>query len=290
MIEYITGKYGEDKVAKIGTYGTNKAKSILKDVGRVMNINHDIINNWNKDLPSFNGEVMPLDEAIHTIPTFVNANKMYPDLFDLAIDLEGMPKSAGVHPCGTIISSDALYDSLPLTRAKDNTAVTQYEGGPLEDLGLLKFDILGIKYLSVLRVATELIKERHDTELDLFEMEPDDKETFELISRGETFSLFQLSSSGMQDLFKGINNVDFDTLVAGISLYRPGPMEHIPEYQDRANGLKAVTYPHPVLEEILGETYGVAIYQEQIMKMTQVLGGYSAGQADSFRKAIVTVP
>lgn len=196
------------------------SKAVLKDVGRVMGFDHNTINSWNKDLPSFNGNIMPLDEAIHEIPTFVNAYKKYPDLFDLAIDLQGMPKSSGVHPCGLLVVPDTLYDIAPLMRSKTENSVTQYEGPPLEELGFVKFDILGIKYLSVLRIAVEWIKKRHDISLDLFNMEPDDDKTFELIGRGETFALFQTSSTGMQEMFKGIDKIDFDTLVAGISLYR----------------------------------------------------------------------
>ena len=149
-----------------------------------------------------------------------------------------------------------------------------------------KFDILGIKYLSVIRITLELIKERHNRDIDIYSLTLDDPDVFEMIRQGKTVGVFQMSSEGMMEVFTGLNKVDFEALSAGIALYRPGPMAYIEEYQDRANGLKQVSYPHPDLEEILSESYGIAIYQEMIMQLSQVLGGYSQGESDSLRKSM----
>lgn len=194
VIDYITEKYGADHVAQIGTYTTLSTKSVLKDMARVLEIDHTEINELNKHIPMHQGKVMDLEEAIETIPQIQEAQKKYPKLFELATEVQSMPRAAGVHPCGLQISPVPLNENIPLMRNKENDAVTQYEGSPLEEIGYVKFDILGIKNLSVIRIATDLIEKRHGRYIDINNIEPDDPEVFEMIKKGQTQGIFQLES------------------------------------------------------------------------------------------------
>ena len=286
VIEYITQKYGSDHVAQIGTYTTLSSKIVLKDVGRILGIDHTYINDLNKELPSHNGKVMDLADAVEEIPSFQKASELHPELFELALDLQSMPRGAGVHPCGVEVSPVPLSSNLPLMRSREGTAVTQYEGPVLENIGYVKFDILGLKNLSVLRIACELIKARHSIDLDINNLEPDDADVFEMIRKGNTMGIFQIESPGMTQVFTGLDKVDFNSLSAGVALYRPGPMAFIPQYQARANGVETVRYVTPEYEEFTKETFGILVYQEQCMILVQRMAGYSPGEADTFRKAI----
>lgn len=286
VIDYLINKYGQDHVASIGTYQTMTSKAILRDVAKVMGVDHRLVLEWNKNIPAPNGNVMPIGEAIEEIPIISEASEQYPQLFELANDLQSMPKSKGIHASGYQVAPDNLYSNLPLWRNKDDEIITQYEGTTLENLGYIKFDILSTKVLSIIEIAVDLIEERHGVKLDINEIEPEDKAAFKTIQDGNTYAIFQLSSPGMTSIFTQLNEVDFNSLIAGVALYRPGPMEHIPDYIARANGVREVTYSIPELKEILEPTFGIAIYQESIMQITQRLGGYSAGQADAFRKSI----
>lgn len=405
VVDYIVDKYGEDQVAKIGTYTKMSTKSILKNVGKVMDIDHNTITEWNKQIPVENGNVMELSEALEVVPVIKKAAKDYPDAFDLALDLENMPKSSSVHACfipqtpvltdrgyqnietlrkgqlvlthkghyqpitevmtrdsysfvvihtssgrilectpdhpflvedrftqerewrpaanltfndklfqpiidedkvffdyiyiediysemrlltepvynisvkedesyiangivvhncGILINPTSNRAALPLFASKEGDVVTQYEGPILENLGFVKFDVLGIKNLSILEKAINLIKQNHDIEIDLNALEPEDPEVFKLIQSGRTQGIFQISSEGMTEIFTSLNTLDFESLIAGIALYRPGPMEHIPDYIAKANGRRTVTYSTPELKDILEPTYGIAIYQESV--------------------------
>ena len=286
VIEYLQDKYGINHIANIGTYQTMTSKAILKNVSKVMGIDHNIVNEWNKNIPAPNGNVMPIGVAIEEIPVIKEASEEYPELFELAEELQKMPKSKGVHASGVQISPVELSSNLPLMVSRSGEVTTQYEGGPLEDIGYVKFDILGVKVLSVIELAINLIKERHNVTINIRELEPTDRNVFRLIKEGNTGFLFQIASPGMTDIFKQLNKVDFDSLIAGISLYRPGPMQFIPNYISRANGETEVTYATEELESILKPTFGVVVYQESVMEITKVLGGYSSGAADLFRKAI----
>ena len=290
VIDYLIEKYGVEHIANIGTYSQMSSKSILKNVGKVMGVDFDVVNKWNKEIPSPGGSPLKLADAIETIPTIQQASKQYPKLFDLALELEKMPKSSGIHASGYQVAPNNLMFNLPLMPGKKGEIITQYEGPVLEDLGYIKFDILGLKNLSVFEMAHDLILERHGVDLDINELtpgeEPGDEGVFKMIQNGDTLGLFQIEGEGITQVFTGLKKVNFDTLIAGVALYRPGPMAHIPEYQARSNGEKEVTYLTPELEDILSTTHGIAIYQESIMQITQTLGGYTAGQADSFRKAI----
>ena len=192
VIDYLTEKYGKDHVAQIGTYSQMSSKSILKNVGKVMGVDHNLINDWNKEIPSNMGNVMSLGQAVEEVPTIKRAYEQYPQLFDLAMDLEKMPKSAGVHACGIEISPVPLRNNVPVMRGKAGQAVTQYEGPVLEDIGYVKFDILGLRNLSIFEMAVKLIEKRHGVHIDMNELEPDDENVFEMIRQGNTQGIFQL--------------------------------------------------------------------------------------------------
>lgn len=220
VIEYLQDKYGINHIANIGTYQTMTSKAILKNVSKVMGVDHNIVNEWNKNIPAPNGNVMPIGVAIEEIPVIKEASEEYPELFELAEELQKMPKSKGVHASGVQISPVELSNNLPLMVSRSGEVTTQYEGGPLEDIGYVKFDILGVKVLSVIELAVNLIKERHNVNINIRELEPTDRNVFRLIKEGNTGFLFQIASPGMTDIFKQLNKVDFDSLIAGISLYR----------------------------------------------------------------------
>ena len=194
VIEYITRKYGSDHVAQIGTYTTLSSKIVLKDVGRILGIDHNYINDLNKELPSHNGKVMDLTIAVEELPAFQKANEQHPDLFELAMEVQSMPRGAGIHACGLQVSPITLNNNIPLMKGKKGEIVTQYEGPVLENLGFVKFDILGLKNLSVLRIATDLVRERHGISIDINEIEPDDPAVFDMIQKGNTMGIFQLES------------------------------------------------------------------------------------------------
>jgi DNA polymerase-3 subunit alpha len=286
VIEYITEKYGADQVAQIGTFTTLSTKAAFKDIGRGLGIDHNLINDMNKLIPQKFGKVYTIEESLVEVPELRKWQEKYPELFELAMKVEKLPRSSSIHACGILITPDPVDKAAPLMRGKEGERVTQYEGPTLEKLGYIKFDFLGLKNLSVINIARNLVKERHGIEIDPDKLEPDDPKVFQTIRDGHTDGLFQIESEGMKKVFKGLNKVDFESLIAGVSLYRPGPMEFIPQYQARANGFETVEYSTPELKDILDNTFGIAVYQEQVMQMTQALGGYSAGEADGFRKAI----
>lgn len=192
MIEYLNEKYGSDHVSQIGTYTSLSSKIVLKDVGRILGIDHNEINNLNKELPSSNGKVMDLADAVEEVPAIKEAREKHPRLFDLALQVQSMPRGAGVHACGIEISPVELRRNIPLMRSKDNGSVTQYEGGVLEDIGYVKFDILGLKNLSVMRIASDLIQKRHNIDIDINNVEPDNTKVYDMIQSGNTQGLFQL--------------------------------------------------------------------------------------------------
>lgn len=192
VLDYLKEKYGTENVAQIGTYTTLSSKIVLKDVGRILNIDHNEINDLNKELPSTNGKVMDLADAVEEIPAIIKAREKHPQLFDLAMQVQSMPRGAGVHPCGVLVTNEPLKETVPLMRSKEEHAVTQYEGSPLEDLGFIKFDVLSLKNLSVMRIASDLIKERHGVDIDINNIEPDNEEVFEMIRDGNTQGIFQL--------------------------------------------------------------------------------------------------
>ena len=273
-------------MAQIGTFTTLSTKAAFKDIGRGLGIDHNLINEMNKLIPAKFGKVYSIEDSLKEVPELRKWEEQYPKLFELAQKVEKLPRSASVHACGILITPEAIHKSAPIMRSKEGDPVTQYDGPTLEKLGYVKFDFLGLKNLSVLNIARQLVKRRHGKDIDPDKLEPDDPKVFQMIREGHTDGLFQIESDGMKKVFKGLNSVNFESLIAGVSLYRPGPMEFIPQYQNRANGMETFEYSTPVLKEILDNTFGIAVYQEQVMHMTRSLGGYSAGEADFFRKAI----
>ncbi len=286
VIEYVVKKYGIQNVAQIGTFGTLSTKAAFKDIGRGLGIDHNIINEMNKLIPTLFGKVYTIDEALDEVEALRGYELQYPKLFELARQVEMLPRSQSIHACGLVISPVPIFEMAPLLRGKEGEVVTQYDGPTLEKLGLLKMDLLGLKNLSVISIARDLVHQRTGLWINVDEMEPDDPRVFETIRQGFTDGLFQIESDGMKKMFKALNKIDFETLIAGISLYRPGPMASIPEYIERANGYKEVEYLSTEIEFITSLTYGIIIYQEQCMKISTEMGGYTQGESDSFRKAI----
>lgn len=286
MMEYLIGKYGRDNVCQVITFGTMKSKVALKDAARILGVPYDEVNAFTKLIPMIEGRPFSIQESVGNIDEIATAAKNYPEMFELASYFEGLPRQSGVHAAGVVITPEALVEYVPLVRGNNDEVLAQYEKDTLESLGLLKFDLLGLKTLTVMRLALEMVRERHGVEVDLDHLRLDDKDTLDLISSGKTVGVFQLESEGMQSIFRGLRTVTFDALVAGISLYRPGALAAVPYYTASFNGLRHVDYPVPELEPILQDTHGVILYQEQTMKIATDLAGYTPSQADMLRKAI----
>ena len=287
MIRYVKNKYGSERVAQIVTFGQLGAKTVIRDVARVLEIPLDKANRLAKMIPE--DPKITLSKAREANPEFGKACANDPALrvsLPFAEVLEGLYRNAGVHAAGVVIGDMPLIDIVPLGRDKEGQPVTQYAKEPIEECGLLKMDFLGLKTLTVLKEATELVQRGHGVQIDLANLPLDDHKTYELLSRAETVGVFQVESTGMRNLMRdiGVNNIE--DLIAVIALYRPGPMEMLPSYIRRKTGKEKVVYDHPLLEPILQETYGVMVYQEQVQRAANVLAGYSLGQADLLRRAM----
>jgi DNA polymerase-3 subunit alpha len=287
VLEYVRQKYGERRVAQIITFGKLKAKSVVRDVGRVMGWSYRDADRIAKMIP--NELNITLDLAVEKNPELKRAVATEPatrQLFDYAKVLEGLSRNAGVHAAGVVIADRDLSDYIPLCRdVKGNDVISQYPMGPLNDLGLLKMDFLGLKTLTVIEDTLALIYKR-DPEFSLKNISLDDPAAFALYNRGETIGLFQMESGGMTSLSKQFDVKKLDDIIALIALYRPGPMELIPEYVKAKKGITPIKYLHPLLEDICADTYGVMIYQEQVMAAASKLAGYSLAQADLLRRAM----
>jgi len=287
VLEYVRQKYGERRVAQIITFGKLKAKSVVRDVGRVMGWSYRDADRIAKMIP--NELNITLDSAVEKNPELKRAVATEPatrQLFDYAKVLEGLSRNAGVHAAGVVIADRDLSDYIPLCRdVKGNDVISQYPMGPLNDLGLLKMDFLGLKTLTVIEDTLALIHKR-DPEFSLKNISLDDPAAFALYNRGETIGLFQMESGGMTSLSKQFDVKKLDDIIALIALYRPGPMELIPEYVRAKKGITPIKYLHPLLEDICADTYGVMIYQEQVMAAASKLAGYSLAQADLLRRAM----
>jgi DNA polymerase-3 subunit alpha len=287
VLEYVRQKYGERRVAQIITFGKLKAKSVVRDVGRVMGWSYRDADRIAKMIP--NELNITLDSAVEKNQELKRAVASEPptrQLFDYARILEGLSRNAGVHAAGVVIADRDLSDYIPLCRdVKGNDVISQYAMGPLNDLGLLKMDFLGLKTLTVIEDTLALIHQR-EPGFSLREIPLDDTTTFGLYNRGETIGLFQMESGGMTNLSKQFDVKKLDDIIALIALYRPGPMELIPEYVKAKKGVTPIKYLHPLLESICADTYGVMIYQEQVMAAASKLAGYSLAQADLLRRAM----
>ena len=286
VIDYVKEKYGEDKVAQIITFGTMAARAAIRDVGRVVNMPYNEVDQIAKLVPFAIG--ITIDKALEMNPVLKNMyvgdeNARY--LLDMARKLEGMPRHASTHAAGVVIAKKALDAYVPLYM-HDNSMTTQFTMGALEELGLLKMDFLGLRTLTVIRDALELIEMNHGISIDFSSMDYEDKKVYELISKGDTLGVFQLESAGMIQFMKELKPNCFEDIVAGISLYRPGPMDSIPKYIDYKNNPHRIKYKHAKLEPILNVTYGCMVYQEQVMRVVRDLAGYSYGRSDLVRRAM----
>src|SRR5213595_307274 len=287
VLEYVRQKYGERRVAQIITFGKLKAKSVVRDVGRVMGLPYRDADRIARMIPNELG--ITLDSAAEKNPELKRAiatEAQTRQLFEYAKTLEGLSRNAGVHAASVVIADRDLSDYIPLCRdVKGNDVISQYPMGPLNDLGLLKMDFLGLKTVTVIEDTLVLIHER-EPEFSLKNIPLDDAAAFGLYNRGETIGLFQMESGGITSVSKQFDVRKLDDIIALIALYRPGPMELIGDYIKRKKGLTKIRYEHPLLEEICADTYGVMIYQEQVMAAASKLAGYSMGQADLLRRAM----
>ncbi|MEI8215892.1 MAG: DNA polymerase III subunit alpha [Eubacteriales bacterium] len=284
VINYVVEKYGEDKVAQIITFGTMKAKAAIRDVGRALNISYSEVDAIAKKIP-FDPKIT-IEKALE-----INSDlrKDYENdiriknLIDTAKSLEGMPRHASTHAAGVVISKKSLNEYVPLY-VSDKGVSTQFTMGTIEELGLLKMDFLGLRNLTVIRDALTLIKQQRGLDLELSKLEYDDAKVFELISSGNTLGVFQLESSGMRQFMKNLKPDCFEDIVAGVSLYRPGPMDSIPTYIQNKRNSQKIKYLHKSLEPILSVTYGCMVYQEQVMQIVRDLAGYTYGRSDLVRR------
>lgn len=289
VIRYVTEKYGEERVAQIITFGTMAARAAIRDVGRALGMSFGDVDRVAKLVPTEVG--ITLEHALEISPglrELSDHSEQVHDLVELAQALEGLPRHASMHAAAVVISRDPISDHVPLQRLPEGNTITQYAMDPIKHLGLLKMDFLGLRTLTVLTDALALIKLQRGTEIDLDRLPLDDERTYAMLRRGETLGVFQVESSGMTDLLKRMKVDRFGDLSAVVALFRPGPLQSgmAEQYIRRKNGLEPVTYLHPLLEPVLRDTYGVLVYQEQVMQLGRVLAGFTLGQADLMRRAI----
>jgi len=289
VINYVRDKYGKERVAQIITFGKLQAKAVLKDVGRVMQLPYHQVDRISKMIPFNPINPVTLAEAIKMDPMLQNERRSDPQiakLLNIGLKLEGLHRHASTHAAGIVIANQSLLDLIPLYQdPKANMPVVEYPMKYTELAGLVKFDFLGLKTLTVIAKAEELIRSQN-MEIDINTIPLDDKKSFKLLSSGNTIGVFQLESAGMRDCLKKMLPDKLEDLIALISLYRPGPMDNIPKYIATKHGREEPEYPHPILEDCLKETFGVIIYQEQVMQIAQILAGYSLGDADLLRRAM----
>jgi len=287
VIEYVGQKYGHDHVAQIITFGTMAARAVVRDVGRVLQYPYSYCDKLAKMIP-FGMDLKEALEKTDELKIFVSGDEKARKLMGFAKKLEGCARHASTHACGVVISPIALDEIVPVQHptADDNGLVSQYELHAIEDMGLLKMDFLGLKNLTIIEDTLSRIYLIHKENLDLKTIPMDDRESYALMARGDTIGVFQLESAGMQRYLKQLKPTQFEDIIAMVALYRPGPMQFIPQFIEGKNGLTIPSFLHPKLESILGQTYGIILYQEQTMRIAQELAGFSMAEADSLRKAI----
>jgi DNA polymerase-3 subunit alpha len=289
VIAYVQQKYGRDRVAQIITFGRLKARAVLKDTGRVLQMSYGHVDRLAKLVPNHPTDPWTLERSLNGVSELAAEYRSEPDvkrLFDLAMKLEGLPRHASTHAAGVVIGDRPLAELVPLYRdPRSDTPVTQFDMKYVEAAGLVKFDFLGLKTLSVLKEGQRLLREQN-IEVDFGALPWDDPAVFELLQRGDTVGVFQVESEGMRRTLSAVKPTVFEDIIALNALYRPGPMDNIPMFGRRKNGQESIEYPHPLLEGILKETYGIFVYQEQVMQAAQILAGYSLGGADLLRRAM----
>jgi DNA polymerase-3 subunit alpha len=291
VIDYVVEKYGQENVCQIITFGTMGAKTVVRDVSRVLDIPLDRADEIAKMIPE--GPGVDLDSAFEENPDFRDLKDAddpeVQKMMQYAEVLEGSVRHTGVHAAGVIIAPGTISDYVPVSVSKskgEKVITTQYDGDWVEEFGLLKMDFLGLKTLTVIEDTVDLVEETRGIDIDIDDIPLDDEKTFELFQRGDTVSIFQFESTGMREWLRKLKPTEIDDLIAMNALYRPGPMENIPTYIARKHGREEVEYPHPLLEDILEPTYGIAVFQEQVMQMAQKLAGFSLGEADILRRAM----
>ena len=287
VIEYVRQKYGFDNVAQICTYGQLKAKAVVKDVARALDFSFEEGNKLTKMIPEDLKMTIPKAiEQSEEIAELIKNDPRVAEVFGFAKILEGLNRQAGVHAAGVIIGDQQLDNLVPLSRSATGDMVVQYPKEPCENLGLLKMDFLGLRTLTIIRNALDMIKEQHGVDINMSKLPLDDPKTYAMLQKGDTVGVFQLESGGMQDLCRNLGVETIEHIIALVALYRPGPMQFIPQYIARKKNEEVTIYDHPKMEPILKETYGIMVYQEQIMQVVQALAGFSLGGADILRRAI----
>ena len=286
VIDYVVEKYGVDNVSQIITFGTMAPRACIRDVGRAMNYPYAEVDKISKMIPTMLG--ITIDKALDLNPELKNeydTNDRVRALIDVSKDLEGLPRHSSTHAAGVVIASKPLVEYVPLQK-NEEMIVTQFGMTTLEELGLLKMDFLGLRTLTVMNDAVKMIKENQGIDIDLDKIDFEDKEVYKMLGEGKTAGVFQLESAGMTSFMKELKPDSLEDIIAGISLYRPGPMSEIPRYVECKNNPDKVNYIAPELEDILDVTYGVMVYQEQVMEIVRKLGGYSMGRSDMVRRAM----
>ena len=287
VIDYVVEKYGKDQVVQIVTFGTLAAKGVVRDVGRVLDMPYARCDAIAKMIPGDLG--MTLEKALKQSPDLRSAYNDDPEvkyLIDMSMRLEGLPRHTSMHAAGVVISRTSVDEYVPLSKAADGTITTQFTMTTLEELGLLKMDFLGLRTLTVIQNAVEAIKKNRDLVLDMDQIDYNDKAVLDSIGSGKDDGVFQLESSGMKSFMKELKPESLEDIIAGISLYRPGPMDFIPKYLKGKNDRNSITYDCPQLEHILGPTHGCIVYQEQVMQIVRDLAGYTMGRSDLVRRAM----
>jgi len=294
VIKYVQGMYGVDRVGQIATFHQLKARGVIRDIARAMEFPFAEADKLAKLVPEpVAGKSPPVREAIEQTPELkqlYNESPLHRELLDIAAGLEGLNRHAGMHAAGIVIGDKPLWEYVPCFRGQNGEIVTQFAMKEVEKAGLVKFDFLGLKTLTVIQTAVRLINQRRPPgdQLDIDTIAKDDADAFRVISRGDTTGVFQLESSGFREMLKKLKPDCLEDIIAAVALYRPGPLEGgmVDDFIDRKHGRKKVEYPHPSLATVLGDTYGVIVYQEQVMQIAQVMGGYSLGGADLLRRAM----
>ncbi len=284
VINYVTEKYGRDRVAQIITFSTMAARAAVRDAGRVLEVPYGVVDKIAKLIPEGPGQT--LDDCLKPgaeLRKAVDADPVAKEIIELAQPLEGLTRADSIHAAGVVIGAEPLMNLVPLQqKGADQEVVTQFAMKDVEELGLLKMDFLGLRNLDVIEKAVELI----GGNLDMTEIPMDDKKTFQMLARGEATGVFQFESSGMREALRQVKPTEFEDVIALVALYRPGPMQYIPAYAARKAGRESVTFSDPRLKVILGGTYGISVYQEQSMEIAQQIGGFSLAEADDLRRAI----
>ena len=287
VIEYVVNKYGSERVCQIITFGTLQARGVIRDVGRAMEIPYARCDSIAKMIPMDKDITLGLAlERNKELKELYDSDEVVHELINYSLKLEGLPRHASIHAAGVVISKKAVEEYVPLALGVDNAVTTQFTMTTLEELGLLKMDFLGLRTLTVLQNALAMIKKNYDVDIDLKNIDYDDKKVYDFISTGRTDAVFQLESGGMQSFMKRLKPENLEDIIAGISLYRPGPMDFIPKYIAGKNNKDKVSYDTPQLISILEPTYGCIVYQEQVMQIVRDLAGYTMGGSDEVRRAM----